>query len=263
LIEDCLERGIEYNAGGARYNWSVINVGGIGNVVDSLAALREVVFETREVSGETMWEALAADYRGYAWLRQRLSRCPRYGNDDPAVDSLAAELSSTVFAEFARHTPWRGGRFLPACLMFVRYAEAGKGLMATPDGRHAGQPIADSAGPVAGRDRHGPTAMMRSVSRLDMRHAPGTLVVNMRLSRAMLEGAEARAKARDLIRAYFGLGSMQLQVNVVDQETLRAAVADPESYADLVVRVAGYSEYWSRLTPELRHSILERTVHYA
>ena len=104
-------------------------------------------------------------------------------------------------------------------------------------------------------------AMMRSVSRIDMRRAPGTLVVNMRLGRDMLRGRGNRAKTQALIRAYFALGNMQLQINVVDQDTLVAALADPESYRDLVVRVAGYSEYWSRLTPELRQSILERTVH--
>jgi formate C-acetyltransferase len=263
LIDDCLERGVEYNVGGARYNWSVINVGGIGNVVDSLAAVREVVFEGNEISGQELWDTLSANYEGYGWLRERLSRCPRYGNDDPTVDDLAAELSTYVFEQFARHTPWRGGRFFPACLMFVTYADAGKGVMATPDGRMADAPIADSVGPVAGRDRHGPTAMMRSVSRLDMQQAPGTLVMNMRLDKRMLVGPENRAKTQALIRGYFELGNMQLQINVVDQETLEAALADPESYSDLVVRVAGYSEYWNRLTPGLRHTVLERTVHSA
>jgi formate C-acetyltransferase len=261
LVDDCLERGVEFNAGGARYNWSVINVAGIGNVVDALAAVREVVFARREVTGKALWAALAANYQGHEALRQRLSCCPRFGNDDPAADELAADLSAFVFRQFARHTPWRGGRFLPACLMFVTYAEAGKGVMATPDGRLADAPIADSAGPVAGRDRRGPTAMMCSVSRLDMCHAPGTLVVNMRLNRQMLAGPEARAKTQALIRSYFALGNMQLQVNVVDQATLEAALADPESYRDLVVRVGGYSEYFVRLTSELQRTVLERTIH--
>jgi formate C-acetyltransferase len=261
LIEDCIDRGIEYNAGGARYNWSVINVGGIGNVVDALVAVREVVYERGEISGQLLWDALAANYKGYGWLRERLDRCPHYGNDDPAADDLAAELSSYVFAEFARHTPWRGGRFFPACLMFVTYANAGQGVMATPDGRLADAPIADSAGPVAGRDRRGPTAMVRSVSKIDMQRAPGTLVVNMRLDKKMLEGAEDRAKTQALLRTYFALGNMQVQINVIDQETLKAAIVDPESYRDLVVRVAGYSEYWSRLAPELRQTVLERTIH--
>ena len=261
LIDDCLQRGVEYNAGGARYNWSVINLGGLGNVVDSLAAIREVVYDRREVDGATLWRALQADYAGDEGLRRRLERCPRYGNDDRAADDLAAAVSAHVFGEFARHTPWRGGRFLPGCLMFVRYVDAGLNVMATPDGRRANAPIADSAGPVAGRDRHGPTAMMRSVSRLDMQGAPGTLVVNMRLDGRMFREPADREKTKALIRSYFALGNMQLQVNVVDQDTLEAALADPERYGDLVERVAGYSEYWGRLTPELRRTVLERTIH--
>jgi formate C-acetyltransferase len=266
LIDDCLERGIEYNAGGARYNWSVINICGLANVVDSLAAVRELVYDRpqvdrAEVDGAALWRALAADFEGHEALRQRLCACPRFGNDDPRADDLATEISRFVFGEFARHRPWRGGHFLPACLMFVTYADAGQGVMATPDGRHADAPIADSAGPVAGRDTHGPTAMMRSVSRIDMPHAPGTLVVNLRLDRGMLDGAEARAQTQALLRTYFGLGNLQIQINVVDQALLEAAIVDPDAHRDLVVRVAGYSEYFCRLTPALRQTVLERTIH--
>jgi formate C-acetyltransferase len=202
-----------------------------------------------------------ADYRGHEALRQQLCASPRFGNDDPQADDLAAEISAFVFCEFARHQPWRGGRFLPACLMFVTYADAGQGLMATPDGRHANEPIADSAGPVAGRDARGPTAMIRSISRLDMPHAPGTLVVNLRLAKEMLQDPAKRAKVQALLRAYFGMGNLQIQINVVDQAQLEAAIADPDAHRDLVVRVAGYSEYFYRLTPALRKTVLERTIH--
>lgn len=263
LVDDCVDRGIEYNRGGARYNWSVVNVGGLSNAVDSLAAVRQVVFGTREVEGAALAAALSAGFEGHEVLRRRLERCPRFGNDLAEADDLAARLSRFVFSAFAEHRPWRGGRFLPGCLMFVTYADAGEGVPATPDGRPAGAPIADSAGPVAGRDRGGPTAMMRSVSRLDWRGAPGTLVVNLRLSPGMLAGPEARAKVRALIRAYFDLGNMQLQINVVDRRTLEAALADPDAYRDLVVRVGGYSEYFHRLSPALRRSLIERTEHGA
>jgi pyruvate-formate lyase len=261
FIDDCLERGVEYNAGGARYNWSVVNVCGLSNVVDSLAAVREVVYERGEISGAELLSALEADFRGFEVLRRRLARCPRFGNDHPAADELARRLSTFVFGEFARHKPWRGRAFLPGCLMFVCYADAGKGIMATPDGRSAGAPIADSAGPVAGRDRQGPTAMMRSIAALDMQAAPGTLVVNLRLNPDLFRTADQRANVQALIQTYFGSGNMQLQINVVDQAVLQAALDDPDAYANLLVRVGGYSEYWCRLTPELRRSILERTVY--
>ena len=113
--------------------------------------MREVVFEKGEIGGQELLEGLRADFEGYELLLRRLESCPRFGNDQPEADGLAAELSAFVFEEFGRHVPWRGGRFLPSCLMFVTYAGAGEKVMATPDGRRAGMPIADSAGPYQGR----------------------------------------------------------------------------------------------------------------
>lgn len=262
FVDDCLDAGIEFNAGGARYNWSVVNVGGLANVADSLAAVREVVFEKQEVDAATLWAALEANYVGYEALRQRLARCPRYGNDDPAADEIARRIARTVFEEMRRYAPWRGGRFVPGCLMFVTYAAAGVPTMATPDGRLAGEPIADSIGAMQGRDRHGPTALIRSVASIPQYLAPGTLVTNLRLARAMFDG-DNRAKLKDLIRTYFRLGGLQMQITVVHQETLHNALRHPERYSDLIVRVGGYSEYWSNLSPELRQTILERTEHTA
>jgi formate C-acetyltransferase len=261
LIDDCIDRGVEFNAGGARYNWSVINIAGLGNVVDSLAAVREVVFERREISGAELAGILAANFAGQEALRQRLSRCPRFGNDQPAADELAHEVGEFVFREFLGHRAWRGGRFLGSCLMFVTYAQAGKGVGATPDGRLADAPLADSAGPVQGRDLHGPTACIKSLGAIPHRLAPGTLVVNTRFAKAHFQSPDGRAKLRALFRTYFDLGGMQMQVNVVDQELLRDAVAHPEEYPNLVVRMGGYSEYFSRLSQELRETLLERTEH--
>jgi formate C-acetyltransferase len=145
--------------------------------------------------------------------------------------------------------------------MFTTYAAAGAPVGALPDGRRAGAPLADSAGPYQGRDRKGPTAMLRSAAALQPVLAPGTLVVNMRLSRDFFSTAEDRGKLRDLIRGYFGLGGMQLQVNVVDQAVLRDAIEHPERHGDLIVRIGGYSEYFNRLGKDLQLTILERTEH--
>lgn len=261
LIDDCIENGMEYNAGGARYNWSVVNVAGLANVADSLAAVREAVFGKAFVSGRELLAALDTDFADSEPLRRRLERCPRFGNDQPAVDQLAAQIATVVCRGFLSHAPWRGGRFLGSCLMFVTYAAAGAQVGATPDGRRRGTPIADSAGPMQGRDRKGPTAMVKSVGALPHYLAPGTLVVNARFSREMFDTAEQRDKLRALVRSYFDLGGMQMQINVVDQETLRRACEKPEDYPDLIVRLGGYSEYFIRLSPDLRRSVLERTEH--
>jgi formate C-acetyltransferase len=261
LIDDCIDGGVEYNAGGARYNWSVINVAGLANVADSLAAVREVVFERQEMSGAQLATLLAADYAGHEEARQRLARCPRYGNDETAADSLAHEIADCVFRELLLYAPWRGGRFLGSCLMFTTYTIAGKGVGATPDGRRAGEPLSDSAGPHQGRDRKGPTAALASVARIPHDLAPGTLVVNLRLDPDLFRSAAGRNRVRSLVETYFRLGGMQLQVNVVDQAVLEDAIAHPQNHANLIVRVGGYSEYFNRLDPELKRTVLERTRH--
>jgi len=261
LMDDCVETGRDFNAGGARYNWSVVNVAGLANAVDALAALRELVFERKEKNAGEILRILEKDFQGEEPFRQRLSQCPRYGNDDRKADDLAVRVGKHVFESFLRERPWRGGRFLPSCLMFVTYTGAGASMGASLDGRKAGEPIADSAGPHQGRDINGPTAMLRSVSRIPHRLAPGTLVVNLRLSSHLFLSQEGRRKVRDLIETYFQLGGMQIQINVVDQSTLREAMKHPERHQDLVVRVGGYSEYFNRLSPDLQRTVLERTEH--
>lgn len=263
LIDDCIDRGCEFNAGGARYNWSVINVAGLATVVDSLTAVREVLFERHEISAAQLLAMLERDFEGDEAFRLRLTRCPRFGNDEDAADGLAAELSEWIFRQFLKRTPWRGGRFLPSCLMFTTYAQAGRPVGATPDGRRAGEPIADSAGPHQGRDRQGPTAMLKSVASIPQQLAPGTLVVNARFTREFFDDPGLRAKLKQMVRTYFDLGGMQLQINVVDQAILEDAIAHPDQYQDLIVRIGGYSEYFHRLTPELKRSLLERTAHAA
>ncbi len=260
LIDDCLDNGREYNAGGARYNWCIVNVMGLANVADSLAAVKQAVYEREEVSREELLAALRDDFAGHEAVQRRLRGAPHFGNDDPYVDEIMREVSTFVFEELRQYAPWRGGRYLGSCLMFTTYAGYGKPLGATPDGRRAGTPIADSAGAMQGRDVSGPTALLQSVTKIPHWLAPGTLVINLRLSRKFFRG-DQRRKLRDLLLTYFQLGGMQLQMTVVDQATLQAALAEPEKYGDLIIRVGGYSEYWSRLDEDLRRSILERVEH--
>jgi formate C-acetyltransferase len=261
LIDDCIDSGIEFNAGGARYNWSVINVAGLANVIDSLSAIKEVVFEKKEKTGIELWDILRNNFEGEEAFRKRLERCPRFGNDDPIADEIAKDIAGFVFGEFLRYAPWRGGKFLASCLMFVTYADAGLPVSATPDGRLSGSPLADSAGPVQGRDKKGPTAMLKSVASIPHHLAPGTLVINVRFIKSIFKSKEDRAELQNLIRTYFDMGGMQLQINVIDQEILRDAIAHPENYQDLIIRIGGYSEYFNRLTDVLKHTVLERTEH--
>jgi pyruvate-formate lyase len=262
LIDDCIDTGREFAAGGARYNWSVINVMGLANAVDSLSAIREVVFDRNEITAEQLVKTLTTNFEGEEALRGRLEQAPRYGNGDDRADQIAQRLSSFVFEKMLSHRTWRGnGPFVPSCLMFVTYAYFGEMVGATPDGRHAKDPIADSAGPHQGRDVSGPTAMLRSVASIDQQHAPGTLVVNIRVGKQHFASSEQRDKLKALIRGYFDMGGLQIQVYTVDQEILRDAMEHPERHGDLIVRVGGYSEYWRNLGPELQETILLRTEH--
>lgn len=260
-VDDCIERGLDFHAGGARYNGGVFNVGGIANVADSLAAVRELVYE-----GETPWPALvtalADNWEGHEELAREARAAPRFGNDDDRVDTLAARIARETFDEIRRHRTARGdGPFLPACILFVTYAWAGEAVGATPDGRRSGEPIADSVGPVQGRDTHGPTAMLRSVAKLPLGDAHGTPILNIRLAPELFRTREGRDKVRALVRSFFDLGGMQAQATVVDGAVLRDAIEQPERHADLIVRIGGYSEYFNHLSPALKLAVLERTEH--
>lgn len=261
LIDDCIDRGIEYHAGGARYNWSVVSVGGLANVADSLQALRDVVYGQRAISPPEMLRLLETDFEREEDVRRRLMQCARYGNDDDRVDELARRVAEIAFRSLLSRSTWRGGRFVPGCILLNWYVGWGQGVGALPDGRKADEPIADSAGPYQGRDRSGPTAMLSSVAGLPQHLAPGPLVLNARFSKDLFSEPALLPKFRDLIRTYFRRGGMQIQINVVDQETLRRALDDPEAYADLIVRVGGFSAYWQNLDDSYRRTILERAEH--
>ena len=261
LIDDCIDNGREFNAGGARYNWSVISISGLANVYDSLAAVKRFVFDKTDIDARELLDALNADFEGYEGLRRKLQSAPRFGNDDPYVDGIAADVAEFVFGEFGRYAPWRGGKYLASCLMFVTYGPFGEPVGALPDGRKAGTPIGDSAGAVQGRDTSGPTALLKSACRVPHFLAPGTLVVNIRFTKRVFSDPEARKRVKALIRTYFDMGGMQLQINVVDQAILKDAIEHPEDHADLIVRVGGYSEYFNRLEERLKYTVLERTEH--
>ena len=259
LMDDCVERGRDFNNGGARYNWSVVNVAGLANIADSLEAMRTVIFTEKAVTPRELRDVLERNFEGDEALRRRLAAAPKYGNDHAGVDALAVDVSDFIYREIRAFPCARGGRFLPSHIMFETFAWAGMEVGATPDGRHAGEPLADSAGPMQGRDTNGPTAMLRSVARLPQRLAIGTPVLNMRFSKSTLVGLEARRRLRSLIETYFQLGGLQVQISVVDRAELEDALLHPEVHENLIVRIGGYSTYFNRLSPELKQEVVKRT----
>ena len=261
VIDDCIERGVDVTAGGARYNFSGVQGVQIANVADSLAAVRQAVFEARWATGAELLTALRDDFEGHEPLRQRLiGRAPKYGNDDDAVDRLAARWAQRYCERVGRRRTVRGGVYQPGFYTVSAHAPMGAHVGATPDGRRAGQPLADGGlSPSAGRDRRGPTAVLRSVGKLNLELASNGTLLNMKFLPSLLEGDEALDKFVALLRAFCRLRIPHVQFNVVSGATLRDAQARPADYRHLVVRVAGYSAYFTELDRDLQDEIISRT----
>jgi formate C-acetyltransferase len=263
FTRDCVKRRTSFEAGGARYNWSVVSYQGIANTIDSLAAIRSCVFERKTIPAAELMAALAADFEGYEPTRQKLLAAPKFGNDMAQVDDPGRRIVEFAWRELYSHQTPRGGRYLASCILFTTYAGAGKTVGATPDGRRALTPLVDSAGPAAGRDRHGPTAMLSSVTRLPLTLAIGTPVINIRFQKQLMSEPSGLRNVVGLIRAYFAQGGVQIQVSVLDKAAMLAAQRQPEKHGDLIVRIGGYSEYFTRLSRGLQDSVIERTEHGA
>jgi len=261
FTRDCIARRKSFEAGGARYNWCVVSYQGIANLIDSLAAIRQCVYEDESISRAELLAALAADFDAYEDVRRELLAAPKFGNDDDRVDLLGADVIDYAWRELYSYQPPRGGRYLASCILFVTYQWAGEPIGATPDGRHAGEPLADSVGAFQGNDTHGPTALLSSVAKLPLHMAVGTPVLNIRLQRAIMDTDEDLAKIVSLVRGFFAQGGMQVQVSVLNREELLAAQAEPEKHHDLLVRIGGYSEYFCNLSPQLQETVIERTEH--
>jgi formate C-acetyltransferase len=262
VIRDCIENARDYNDGGARYNTSYIQCCGIGTITDSLSALRTHVFEGG-LEMAALLTALSDDFRGYEPLRQLLwNRTPKFGNDDDRADALMRRVYDSLFETIDGRPNTRGGRYHLNMLSTTCHVYFGTRVGATPDGRKAGTPISDGTSPAQGADRHGPTAVCSSLGKMDQIKSGGTLL-NQRFLPQVLEGETGIDRLADLIRGYFRLGGHHIQFNVVDTDTLRDAQAHPEEYRDLLVRVAGYSDYFVDLGRDLQEEIIARTAQTA
>lgn len=263
LIDDCIAKGRDYHAGGPRYNTTYIMPVGLGTVTDSLSAIKHHVFESRRLTMDRLLAALDRDFEGDEALRQWLwNRTPRYGNDDPAADDVLVQVFDAIVQAIDGRPNTRGGRYHVNFLSTTCHVYFGSVTGATPDGRRAFTPVSDGISPVQGADRQGPTAVVRSAARLDHVRTGGTLL-NQKFTPALLETDEGLAHLAQLVRTYFALGGHHIQFNVVTAETLRDAQARPEHYRDLIVRVAGYSDYFCDLTKPLQEEIISRTEHRA
>ncbi len=261
LIDDCIRKGMDYNAGGARYNTSYIQCVGIGTITDSLSAIRRHVFDRRAVSMGDLLNGLAADFEGAEALQVALrDETPRYGNDDEDADALMTRVFEMLLAAIDGRPNARGGRYHVDMLPTTCHIYFGSVLGASADGRRAGTPVSEGISPVQGADRKGPTAVLKSAARMDQLRTGGTLL-NMKFLPSVFDGDEGPAKLGALVRGYFRMDGHHVQFNVVDAATLREAQAHPERHRDLIVRVAGYSDYFCDLSRELQDEIIARTGH--
>jgi formate C-acetyltransferase len=261
LIDDCTAKGRDYNDGGARYNTTYIMPVGIATVTDSLMAIRQHVFDGQAVSWAALLGALRANFASAEPLRQLLwNRTERYGNDVAVADEMLAQVFDTVFDAIDDRPNTRGGRYHVNYLSTTCHVYFGSRVGATPDGRRALEPVSEGISPVQGTDRRGPTAVIRSAARMDHARTGGTLL-NQKFSPSSLGDDASLDKLAAIVRTYFALGGHHIQFNVVTAETLRAAQAEPEKYRDLIVRVAGYSDYFCDLTRALQDEIIARTEH--
>ena len=263
LVDDCILRGRDYNDGGPRYNSTYIMGVGPATCADSLAAIRYHVYDHATVGMGELLEALDRDFAGAEPLRQRLwNKTPKFGNDDDYVDAIASDLFRAFFDAVDGRPNTKGGAYHVNYLSTTCHVYFGSRTGATPDGRRATQPLSDGISPSQGADRLGPTAVIRSAATLDHARTGGTLL-NQKFSPSVLAGDDGLVRVGQIVRTYFRLGGHHVQFNVVTAETLRAAQADPEKYRDLIVRVAGYSDYFCDLARALQDEIIARTEHDA
>ena len=262
LVDGCMQKGLDLSRGGAQYNLAPVLTGiGVADVSNSLAMIKKLVFEEKKYSLADINAALNANWEGYEELRQAALACPKYGNDDDYVDSIAVELSDYYSKDIRGYNDIFGSRFNSAFMGISNYIPAGSIIGATPDGRKAATPLTEGVSPHAGTDLTSPTAAMRSVAKINHDIHTGGTLMNVKLSPSLLESERSLHNLAALIRGYFELGAFHVQFNVISAETLKKAQETPENYRDLLVRVAGYSTQFVNLSREAQDAIIERTTY--
>jgi pyruvate-formate lyase len=261
FTRDCIARARDIDDGGALYNWVECSFVGLANLADSLYVIREEVYGRRTLTLAGLHALLAADFAGHEAERLRFgNEYPKYGNGYETVDALVDQVVRVIRDECARHRMRPDDSpFVPGAFCWIMHERLGAECGATPDGRRAGLPFADGGGPAQGRERKGPTAAILSTTSWD--HAPliGGVAFNMKFSRSLFQTPEAVRRLRDLVVTFLQRGGFEVQINMVDHETLRRARAHPDPYRDLVVRIGGYTDYFTRLSPAMQDEVMLRT----
>ena len=259
MMEGCMESGMDVTEGGAKYNRTGLTACGTSNVGDSLMAIKKLCFDDKTVPLRTLYDALQADWEGFDDLRQHIiNEVPHYGNDIEEVDGLAS-WALEKFADIIGSKYGPRGRYCGGTFTMTTHIMFGKMIGASPDGRKAGEPIADAISPRQGFDKNGPTAYLRSAAKLPHAKLANGDQLNIRFSPTAVMGDAGAQKLRELISTYFELGGMQVQFNVVGTEKLREAQKDPLENKDLIVRIAGFSTYFVTLSQEIQNDFIMRT----
>jgi formate C-acetyltransferase len=259
LIDDCITNGKDYNAGGARYNTSYIQGVGLGSLTDILTSIKYHVFDQKRYTIKKLLKAADENFNGSDELRNELiNSTPKYGNDDDYADAQAVSVFEIFYNAINGRPNTKGGHFRINMLPTTSHVYFGSVTGATLDGRLAKKPLSEGISPFQGADRKGPSAVIKSASKIDHLRTGGTLL-NQKLTPLLLETEKGLDSMVQLIRAYFRLDGHHIQFNVVTAKTLRKAQKHPENYKDLIVRVAGYSDYFNDLGEELQDEIIRRT----
>lgn len=262
LIDDCIENGMSREEGGARYNAGPgLYAVGLPDNADSLAAIKKVVFEDRRITMAQLCDALDDDFQGHEEIRRMLLEAPKYGNDDDGADELMVWLTREWAAACKELKNTRGGRGVPGMQAFVYHIPYGKVVGALPSGRLAGEALSDGASPCFGSDVNGPTAVLRSLSKVNNFDQNMTETLNMTLDPVVFKDDDGIRRLADFIRTLVDEKIQEVQINVVSPEMLRAAQREPEKYQGLVVKVAGYSAFFVKLMKGLQDAIISRSAH--
>lgn len=261
LIDDCITNGKDYHDGGARYNTSYIQGVGLGTMTDVLTSIKYNVFEKKHIRMQDLLKALKSNFKGREPMRQRLlNKTPKYGNDDNYADEIMRSIFDVYYDAVSGRPNTKRGFYQINLLPTTVHIYFGKVVGATPDGRRAAEPLSEGISPVQGADRRGPSAVIKSASKMDHVRTGGTLL-NQKFVPQLLADDDGIDKLAHLIRSYFKLDGHHIQLNVVSADTLRDAQKHPEKYRDLIVRVAGYSDYFVDVGVDLQNEIIRRTEH--
>ena len=261
FTQGCIEKGRLLQDKGADYRWDAMAITGLANIADSFTAIDECVFNKKYLTMSQLMDLLESDFEGHEDMRQMLiQRAPKFGNDIAQADKFARFAAESADAEIKKYRDGRDGSFISVCATQSYNVQLGKNITATPDGRHAFTPLADNASPMIGCDTCGPTAVVKSLDSIDQGSFQAGMLLNQRFDPQIVKGEKGIDILETVLRAHFKMKGSHMQINVVNNETLRDAQKNPDKYRNMLVRVAGYSAFFVDLEENIQENIIERTI---